>query len=103
MEDFIEIFNQFREICNKEYSLPEQVFTDASLGIYDDENIDVRCFSMCLAQLGGILKKSGDPNVDQMKKVTEKFDLSEKQLTEFMTGINACKNVCKFLFLFIIN
>lgn len=99
MEDFIEIFNQFREICNKDYSLPEQVFTDASMGIYDDENMDVRCFSMCLAQLGGILKKSGDPNMDQMAKFTAKFDMSEKLRNEFLTGISECKNVCKFFFL----
>lgn len=98
MEDFKEIFNQFREICNKKISLPEQTFINSSLGIYHDENIDVRCFSFCLAELGGILKKSGDVNMDQMLKFTAKIDIPEKQRTELITGINACKDVCKFIF-----
>lgn len=95
-EDFLEIVQHFREICNEKFSLPEQVFIDSSLGKYDDENMDIRCFALCLAELGGIVKKSGDLNTDKMLKITESIDVTEEQSKNFAAGIHGCRNVCKF-------
>lgn len=94
----MEIFQHFREICNEKFSLPEQVFIDSSLGKYDDENEDIKCFSLCLAEVGGIVKKSGDLDMDRMLKVIANIDITETQSQNFAAGVHACRNVCKISF-----
>lgn len=103
MKDVIEIFYQFREMCNETIVLPQQIFNDANARIYHDELMDGRCFALCLAQLGGFVKKNGDVNMDKMLTVTDKIEITEAQRSDFITGINACRNVCKLIFFLYIN
>lgn len=98
MKDVKEIFYSFREMCNETVTLPQPIFNDANIGIYHDENIDSRCFALCLAELSGAVKKNGDLDMDQMITIIDKIEVTEKQRSDFITGTNACRNVCKFSF-----
>lgn len=99
MEYFEQIKEEFREICKKNITLPPQTFTNANLGIYSDDNMDAKCFSLCLAKLAGIVKKNGDSDLNQIMKISRKVDLTEKQLNGFLAGIDACKTVCELIFI----
>lgn len=96
--DIKEIFDSIREICNGKFDIPEQVFIDVAEGRPDDNNMDLKCFALCIAKTLGFIKRSGDFDVDKFHHLTVKLVLTDGNTEEFETAIGLCKDVRKYLF-----
>lgn len=94
-----EIFNSVRDICSSKISIPEQVFLDVAEGRPDDNNVDLKCFALCIAKTLGFIKRSGEFDVVKFRNLTVKLVLTdEDNKEEFENAIEQCKDIRKYFY-----
>lgn len=97
--DLKEIFDSIRDICTSKIPIPEQVLIDVAEGRPDDNNMDLKCFSLCIAKTLGFIKRNGDFDVDKFHHLTVKLVIGDDSTEEFDNAIGLCKDVRKYLLL----
>lgn len=81
-----------RSVCGPKHKLPDDLLDGFKKGQFPDNNKDLKCYTLCIAQMGGILTKRNE--LDYKKTMAQIDSMLPTELKDMARKVlEHCKDI----------